>query len=84
VLETRTCALCHTVRGTDASGRVGPDLTHLASRATLAAGTLPNTSDHLAHWITDPQATKPGNLMPPTPLAPADLQALVAYLESLT
>jgi cytochrome c oxidase subunit 2 len=77
------CAACHTIRGTDAAGRIAPDLTHLASRRTLAAGTLPNTADHLAGWIRDPQRAKPGNQMPPNPLADDNLRALVAYLETL-
>jgi cytochrome c oxidase subunit 2 len=62
---------------------VGPNLTHLASRRTIAAGTLPNTRGHLAGWIVDPQQIKPGVRMPPNALAPGDLQALLAYLESL-
>jgi cytochrome c oxidase subunit 2 len=77
------CAGCHTVAGTDARGDVGPDLTHLASRTELAAGTIPNTEGYLAGWIADPQHTKPGAKMPAIPLTGADLQALVAYLESL-
>ena len=63
--------------------RVGPDLTHLASRRTIAAGTLPNTRGNLAGWIADPQALKPGVKMPSNALSSADLQALLAYLETL-
>jgi cytochrome c oxidase subunit 2 len=77
------CTHCHAVRGTDATGNLGPDLTHLAARRTLAAGILPNEQTNLANWITNPQHSKPGNLMPPTPLADADLQALLAYLATL-
>lgn len=77
------CVYCHTVRGTNAAGQVGPDLTHLASRRTLAAGVLPNNRGHLAGWILDPQALKPGNLMPPTALSGEDLNDLLIYLESL-
>jgi cytochrome c oxidase subunit 2 len=77
------CTYCHAIRGTSASGIIGPDLTHLASRFTLGAGVVPNTRGHLAGWIIDPQAIKPGNLMPPMYLEAEDLQALVAYLESL-
>jgi cytochrome c oxidase subunit II len=77
------CAYCHTIRGTPAEGRLGPDLTHLASRRTLAAANMPNVRGHLAGWILDPQASKPGNRMPPTHLDSAELQALLAYLESL-
>lgn len=77
------CAACHTVRGTDAAGDVGPDLTHLASRRTLGAGTVPNRRGHLAGWVVDPQSIKPGNLMPPTPLSGQELSALLTYLEGL-
>jgi cytochrome c oxidase subunit 2 len=77
------CATCHTIRGTDAHGQVAPDLTHLATRSTIGAGTLSNTPEHLAAWIRDPQSIKPGNQMPPTPLSREDLQALVAYLRTL-
>ena len=77
------CVYCHTIEGTNASGDLGPDLTHLASRRTLAAGALNNNRGQLAGWITDPQHVKPGNLMPPTALSGAELQALLAYLETL-
>jgi cytochrome c oxidase subunit II len=77
------CAGCHAVRGTDAAGQIAPDLTHIATRSTLGSGTLPNTPENLAAWIRDPQRVKPGNQMPPNPLAADDLQALVAYLETL-
>jgi cytochrome c oxidase subunit II len=83
VFLTSPCIMCHTVRGTDAGGSVGPDLTHLASRKAIAAGTLPLTRGHLAGWITNSQEIKPGNRMPPVPLSPEDLQALLSYLESL-
>jgi cytochrome c oxidase subunit 2 len=77
------CAGCHAIRGTDAAGQIAPDLTHIATRSTLGAGTLPNTAENLAAWIRDPQGVKPGNQMPPNPLSADDLQALVAYLETL-
>lgn len=77
------CMMCHAIAGTTAASRVGPPLTHLAGRQTLGAGTLPNTRDHLAAWILDPQAIKPGVRMPPNSLAPADIPALVAYLQNL-
>ncbi len=77
------CILCHTVRGTTAGGTVAPDLTHVASRRLIAAGTLPNTPGHLAGWITDSQEIKPGNRMPPIQIQPQDLQPLLAYLEAL-
>jgi cytochrome c oxidase subunit 2 len=77
------CAGCHAIRGTDAAGQAGPDLTHIAARSTIGAGTLPNTAENLAAWIQDPQRVKPGNQMPANPLPADDLQALVAYLETL-
>ena len=77
------CPTCHTIAGTPAGGRVGPELSHLASRRTLAAGTLPNTRGHLAGWILDPQTPKPGNKMPAVALRSNDMEALLAYLESL-
>ncbi|HEX8558091.1 MAG TPA: cytochrome c oxidase subunit II [Pyrinomonadaceae bacterium] len=83
VFLSSPCVMCHTVRGSDAGSRVGPDLTHVASRATLAAGTLENTRGHLAGWVVDSQRIKPGNRMPPNNLEPADLQALLDYLQSL-
>ena len=83
VFTTGPCAVCHTIRGTGAGGRVGPDLTHLASRSSIGAGTLPNTRGHLAGWIVDSQGIKPGNRMPPMPLPGPDLNALLDYLETL-
>jgi cytochrome c oxidase subunit II len=77
------CATCHTIRGTQAASRIGPDLTHIGSRMTLAAGTLPNTAPHLAAWIGDPQAIKPGSRMPSVPMSAEDRQALLAYLRRL-
>jgi cytochrome c oxidase subunit 2 len=77
------CSFCHTVQGTPARARAGPDLTHIASRLTLAAGTLPNTPGHLAGWVGNPQAIKPGSLMPRIPLRPGELHALLAYLGTL-
>jgi cytochrome c oxidase subunit II len=83
VFMTHTCLMCHTIRGTDAGSRTGPDLTHLASRKMIAAETLPNTPGALAGWILDPQRIKPGNRMTPNALAPDDLQALLKYLQQL-
>jgi cytochrome c oxidase subunit II len=77
------CESCHTIRGTAAQGQIGPDLTHLASRGTIAALTLPNTPQYLAQWIKDPQHFKPGNRMPGLNLSDQDIAALVAYLRSL-
>jgi cytochrome c oxidase subunit 2 len=78
-----SCAKCHTVAGTAATGRLGPDLSHLASRRTIGAGIFPNNRGHLAGWIANPQSLKPGVNMPANPLPPDDLQALLAYLETL-
>ena len=77
------CALCHSVRGTNAGGRPGPDLTHVGSRRTIAAGTLPNRRGPLDVWITDPQHVKPGVKMPPVGLSADERQAVLAYLETL-
>ena len=83
VFLTQSCGYCHTVRGIPAGARVGPELTHLASRRTLAAGTLDNTRGNLAAWIENPDRLKPGTKMPAVPLDGPSLQALVAYLETL-
>ena len=80
---TRGCVMCHQIRGTNAGGRLAPDLTHLASRQTIAAGTLQNNRDNLGNWIADSQHVKPGNRMPPSDLNGEDLQAIVSYLENL-
>ena len=77
------CPLCHTIRGTDAGGVTGPDLTHLASRQSLAAGTLPYNRGNLAAWLSAPQSIKPGNHMPRVDIEPAHFQALVTYLDGL-
>ncbi|MDR5806384.1 cytochrome c oxidase subunit II [Caballeronia sp. LZ001] len=77
------CARCHAVRGTTARGMLGPDLTHLATRPKIAAGTLDNDHDTLARWIRDPDALKPGALMPPSHFAADDMTALVTWLETL-
>jgi cytochrome c oxidase subunit 2 len=77
------CASCHTIRGTAAAGQVGPDLTHVGSRATIAAETLVNNPDNLARWVRDPQSIKPGAKMPGLHLTPAQLGAIVPYLEGL-
>jgi cytochrome c oxidase subunit II len=77
------CASCHRIAGTAAQATVGPDLTHVASRTTLASLTIPNTPGQLAAWIANPQAIKPGSRMPDLGLSAADVSALVAYLETL-
>jgi cytochrome c oxidase subunit II len=82
-VTTTQCASCHNIGGTPASGTVGPDLTHLASRRSIAAGTLPMSEGNLYGWVEDPQSIKPGNHMPTIGLEPKDLHAVVAYLETL-
>ena len=83
LFASAACAMCHRIRGTIAGGVTGPDLTHLASRRTLAAGTLRMEPGALAAWIADPQAHKPGVDMPGVPMSPADRAALVDYLMGL-
>jgi cytochrome c oxidase subunit 2 len=83
VFQTNACGDCHAVRGVTGPVRAGPDLTHLASRQTLAAGVITNTPDDLRRWLDNPQLVKPGALMPTFRLSDADLSALTAYLEGL-
>jgi cytochrome c oxidase subunit II len=83
VFLTRQCVICHTIGSTLAQARVGPDLTHMAGRSRIAAGTLANNRGNLAGWITDAQSIKPGVRMPPNPLASEELHALLGYLETL-
>ena len=75
--------MCHAISGTQAGSNIGPNLTHVASRQTIGAATLPNVRDHLAQWVVDSQKIKPGNRMPPNNVSPEDLQALLDYLQSL-
>jgi cytochrome c oxidase subunit II len=77
------CVYCHTIRGTVATGKIGPDLTHIATRQTIGAGILPNNVGNLSGWIVNSQTIKPGNQMPPMYLNGDDLNAVVAYLQSL-
>jgi cytochrome c oxidase subunit 2 len=83
IFETTACINCHTVSGTLANGRFGPDLTHLMSRDTIAAGAAPNTPQNLRLWIRNPDAIKPGSLMPAMQLNEKELEAVTAYLETL-
>jgi cytochrome c oxidase subunit II len=83
LIERTSCAMCHAISGTSAQGRRAPDLTHIASRAWLGAGTLENNFAMRAEWIANPQKFKPGANMPPLNAAPGDLVAITAYLESL-
>ncbi|WP_247528230.1 cytochrome c oxidase subunit II [Bradyrhizobium sp. 199] len=83
LFRARGCALCHNISGTLAGGQFGPDLTHIGSRTTIAAGTLPNTPATLGAWIADPQHIKPGSLMPKMPLQSGELITIIHYLEQL-
>ena len=83
VFLASTCVSCHRVAGTAAGGLLGPDLTHFGARSTLGAGVAPNTTEQLRRWVQDARAVKPGVLMPPFALADDDLDAVVAYLQSL-
>jgi cytochrome c oxidase subunit 2 len=83
VFQRGPCSSCHTIRGTPARGYVGPDLTHIASRTTLAGVTIPDSRSYLRRWIVGSQRFKPGNAMPDFHLTGAQLSSLVAYLESL-
>jgi cytochrome c oxidase subunit 2 len=81
--ESNPCTSCHSIRGTDSGGTLGPDLTHLASRSTIAAGTAELNRGTLAAWISDPQNMKPGADMPTMKIQPADLDNLLDYLMGL-
>ena len=83
VFETEACVNCHTITGTVAKGTFGPDLTHLMSRATIAAGAATNTPENLRAWIQDPSTFKPGALMPAMQLSDQQIDEVVAYLSTL-
>src|SRR3954468_19350533 len=83
VFLSKQCAACHTIRGTEASGKTGPDLTHVGSRKYIASGLFETTRGSLAAWIADPQTLKRGNNMPLVPLTPEELRSVSAYLASL-
>ena len=83
VFQRSACIACHTVRGTNSRGVIGPDLTHVGGRRTIAAGMLDNTPEEMSRWIRDPQGIKPGNKMVLAPPNDQDLAAIVAYLQSL-
>jgi cytochrome c oxidase subunit 2 len=83
VFQEAQCLACHTLRGVGEAADFGPDLTHLARRLTIGAGTLENNRGNLGGWIVNSQALKPGNNMPPIDLSGPELRALLAYLESL-
>ena len=80
---SRQCASCHEIRGTSARGTVGPDLSHVATRTTLAALTIPNQPADLERWIANPQSVKPGNRMPDLGLPPSEVAQIAAFLDSL-
>ena len=83
LFERTACVNCHTVRGTNADGTFGPDLTHLMSRETIGAGAAPNTPENLRAWVDDPEHFKPGANMPAMKLTPARVDSLVAFLATL-
>jgi cytochrome c oxidase subunit 2 len=83
VFATGACIGCHTVQGTAANGKTGPDLTHVGSRTTLAGGMLNNTEGNLRRWLANPPEVKPGSIMPNLNLTKAEVEALTAYLQSL-
>jgi cytochrome c oxidase subunit 2 len=83
VFMHNACINCHAIAGTPATGRFGPDLTHVASRDTIAAGAIQNTSPNLRQWIDNPNSIKPGSLMPAMHLNEHDLNAITAYLSQL-
>jgi cytochrome c oxidase subunit 2 len=77
------CAACHTIRGTNPAGSFGPDLSHLMSRSTIAAGLLANTPGNLADWIANPESVKPGTRMPAQILSGPELASVTSYLNTL-
>jgi len=83
LFEQTSCVNCHTIAGTSANGRFGPDLTHLMSRETLASGAAPNNRESLRRWLENPSAIKPGVLMPPMGLSADELDAMTDYLLTL-
>lgn len=83
VFESTACVNCHTVAGTNAKGKFGPDLTHLMARETIAAGAATNTRENLRAWVKDPETIKPGALMPAMQMSEADIDAVTDYMQSL-
>ncbi|WP_262297891.1 cytochrome c oxidase subunit II [Microvirga sesbaniae] len=83
IFMSKPCVMCHQIRGTDAGGKVAPDLTHVGSRRTIGAGTLETTRGNIAAWIVDPHGVKPGVNMPTIQLDPDEVQPLATYLEGL-
>lgn len=83
IFESTACVNCHTIAGTNARGKFGPDLSHLMSRETIASGAIENTTQNLRQWIKDPESIKPGSLMPAMQLNDQELDAVTAYLSTL-
>jgi cytochrome c oxidase subunit 2 len=83
VFQHNACISCHTIAGTVATGRFGPDLTHVASRDTIASGSVPNTPANIRAFVDNPAHFKPGVLMPPMHLNEHDLDLVTAYLTTL-
>ncbi|MPZ14708.1 MAG: cytochrome c oxidase subunit II [Chloroflexi bacterium] len=83
LFQRSACITCHTIKGTNAQGTIGPDLTHVGSRTTIAAGMIDNTPENLAHWIRDPQGVKVGNKMVLPQVSESDARLFAAYLQSL-
>jgi cytochrome c oxidase subunit 2 len=83
IFMSKPCVMCHQIRGTDAGGKIAPDLTHVGSRRYIAAGTLETTRGNIAAWIVDPHGVKPGVQMPTIQLEPDEVQPLARYLEGL-
>jgi cytochrome c oxidase subunit II len=83
VFAAGACIGCHTIDGTAANGKTGPDLTHVGSRTSLAGGMLTNTEGNLRRWLANPPALKPGSIMPNLNLTKTEIDALTAYLQSL-
>jgi cytochrome c oxidase subunit 2 len=83
IFSSGACVGCHTIAGTTAVGKTGPDLTHVGSRTSIAGGMLNNTEGNMRRWLADPQAVKPGSIMPNLNLSKTEIDALTAYLESL-
>ena len=83
IFLSKPCIMCHQIRGTDAGGKIAPDLTHVGSRRYIGAGTLETTRGNIAAWIVDPHGVKPGVNMPTIQLEPDEVQPLASYLEGL-
>jgi cytochrome c oxidase subunit 2 len=83
VFQSKGCSGCHTITGTPAAGKVGPNLTHFGSRRTVAGSIFDNTPQNLRTWLKDPPTVKPGSVMPNLNLNDRELDVLVAYLQSL-